>query len=419
MLYITIFVALLVALSVTAYLVLPVRRLAIAKGWTDNPDGMRKLHKRSVPSLGGVAIAGGILAGFLVLTLLEPVLGFGLNALPAAFWIAALLIFGVGFYDDVRGADFKVKILFQLAAGYLLLHAGFRVDLSGFSLFGLDGYSEALYSIPLTLLWVVGIINAVNLIDGLDGLAGGVMAIAFGALALIFGMQGEIALVLFAIPIIGALLGFLFHNSNPASVFMGDSGSLVLGFLIAAYSLQAPVHAHPGVALLIPVVVLGVPVTDTALSIVRRLTERKAVCAPDHDHIHHRLSRHWPVHKAVLILYAAAAWFGTAAALMSIATPLIALMILVMTTLAAVMGLRTLGYLRIRNSLATWRQVRIQNSRRTVESQAGKDALSYLRLRPVAVREAPVSERKASTETAPERPKVDLNSSDGAHASAA
>ncbi len=419
MIYTIALAGLLIAIAVSAYLVLPIRRLAVQRGWIDSPDGQRKLHERSVPSIGGVAIAGGALSGMVFMILAEPFFGIQLGLPSAAFWIGALLIFAVGFYDDIRGVDFKVKILFQVAAAYLLLHAGFRVDLSSLSAFAPDGYSEALYSIPLTILWVVAIINAVNLIDGLDGLAGGIMVIAFATLAMLFGMQGQVALVLIALPVIGALLGFLFHNTSPASVFMGDSGSLVLGYLIAAYSLQVPVHSHPAIALLIPVVVLGVPVMDTGLSVVRRLTERKAVCAPDHDHIHHRLARQWPVRTAVLVLYASAIWFGVAALLMSIATPGVAVLILAVTMAAAIMGLRTLGYLRIRATLETWRQAKLHVGDGAPFPNPPERSIRYLRPSQFSSRKAGQASHKTAEAKKQQRPKVDLNSPDETHASAA
>jgi UDP-GlcNAc:undecaprenyl-phosphate/decaprenyl-phosphate GlcNAc-1-phosphate transferase len=308
MIYALLSIGMLVALAITAALMPVVRNFALARGWVDAPDGKRKLHDRPVPAVGGAAMAAGVAGGFLFLMAFEPLLGIDLALPPVGLWAGALLLFCVGFFDDVRGMNFKVKFLFQLAAAYMLLHAGFRIDLSSLPIFAGENYSEALYSIPLTLIWVVGIINAINLIDGLDGLAGGVAVIAFLALATIFGMQGEVALVIFALPIIGAIVGFLIHNFNPASVFMGDSGSLVLGFLIAAYSLQMPVHADPSIALLIPVVALGLPVMDTGLSVIRRILDRKAICAPDHDHIHHRLMKLWSVRKAVIALYAISLW---------------------------------------------------------------------------------------------------------------
>jgi UDP-GlcNAc:undecaprenyl-phosphate/decaprenyl-phosphate GlcNAc-1-phosphate transferase len=411
MIYALISIAMLVSLAVTAALMPAVRRWAISKGWVDCPDGERKLHREPIPAVGGLAMAVGVVIGFLFLMAVEPLMGIELNLPPIGLWTGALLMFCVGFFDDVRGMNFKVKFLFQLAAAYMLLHAGFRVDLSGLAFFADGGYAEALYSIPLTLLWVVGIINAINLIDGLDGLAGGVALIALIALATIFGMHGEMSLVIFALPVIGAIVGFLVHNFNPASVFMGDSGSLVLGFMIAAYSLQMPIHGDPGIALLIPVVALGLPVMDTGLSVFRRMVERKAVCAPDHDHIHHRLTRLWSVRRSVITLYFVSAWFASAAVMMSMATAISALLILTATLAAAILGLRTLGYLRIRQSIATWKAVTIeQRAHQSLSSNQG-----YSRPRPVILRssEVRISEKSG-------RPTIDLErSSDAPHASAA
>ena len=345
-----------------------IRRWAIARDWVDRPDGERKLHHKPVPAVGGIAIAGGAVAGIIVLIAIEPILGLSLSLPPAGFWVGALLLFCVGVIDDRVGINFKAKLLFQVIAAYLLIHAGIRVDLSGIPFFAGDGFHEALYAIPLTLLWVVGVVNAVNLIDGIDGLAGGVVIIAFVAAAAVFGLHGNIALVAFAIPFAGAVLGFLYHNFNPASVFMGDSGSLVLGFVLAAFTLQAPMHADPLVSLAIPVVVLGLPIIDTGLSVLRRLFERKAICAPDHDHIHHRLSRLGSVRSAVMVLYAASAWFALAAILMSASIPVYAAIVLGLTAVTAVFALRTLGYLHVRDSIAQWKMATAASSEMTEET---------------------------------------------------
>lgn len=407
MIYALVSIGMLVALAVTAALLPVIRSWALARGWVDVPDGERKLHTRPVPAVGGLGMAAGVAAGFLFLMAVEPFMGIELNLPPLGLWAGALLLFCVGMIDDVKGMGFKVKFLFQLAAAYMLLHAGFRIDLSGLPFFEAGQFTEALYSIPLTLIWVVGIINAINLIDGIDGLAGGVAVIALLALATIFGLQGNVALVIFALPIIGAVIGFLVHNFNPANVFMGDSGSLVLGFLIAAYSLQMPVHVDPTVALLIPVVALGLPVMDTALSIVRRIMDRKAICAPDHDHIHHRLTRLWSVRRSVITLYAASLWFASAAVMMAMLEFMQALLVMSATAIVAILALRTLGYLRVRRTIALWR------NQPPATEPAGERR--YSRPRPVQLLRTDI---KISEETG--RPTVDLsNRSDGTRASAA
>jgi UDP-GlcNAc:undecaprenyl-phosphate GlcNAc-1-phosphate transferase len=166
------------------------------------------------------------------------------------------------------------------------------------------------------MIWVVGIINAVNLIDGMDGLATGVAGIAVLACAALFGVKGHLELMALGGVMVGALAGFLPHNFKPASLFMGDSGSLFLGYLLAAYTLQGPLHAEPLLGLLILPVLLGIPVLDTGAAIVRRWRSPHSLFGPDQRHIHHQLERHGSERGAVLILYAMAASFGGVAVLM-------------------------------------------------------------------------------------------------------
>lgn len=329
----------------TALLIPLVRDLALKKGWVDEPDNLRKLHHRATPNIGGLAIAAGFFLGAFGLVSFQEILPVEIPVLPMGLWFGALVMIGAGFYDDIWGMSFKGKFALQVVVAYGLIHAGYRIDVADLPFVEGDFYQQALYSIPLTMLWIVGVINAVNLLDGLDGLAGGVVAIAFGCLALVFGFRGELGLVLLALPIIGALVGFLYHNFNPASIFMGDSGSLFIGFLLAAYSLQGQAHSDPLLAILVPVVALGLPVLDTGLSIVRRLASRKAICAPDSDHIHHRLVRHGSPRRAVLLLYAAAAVFGALAVMMALSTPGYGYGLFGMAVVLAGAGLQKLGYM--------------------------------------------------------------------------
>ena len=218
-----------VAFVLTAGATVVVRRTALRLAWTDQPDGHRKLHKAPTPSAGGIAIfAGAAAATGLVLWAAKGAGLEGAGLHPIAY-AGALAMVVVGAYDDVRGLGFKVKFAVEILVAYALLHGGYRIDLSALPFIGSDVYLGALYSIPLTILWVVGVINAVNLIDGIDGLASGVVAIAFASMALAFGIRGDLTLVLVALVFVGALVGFLVHNFNPASIFMGDSGSCFSG----------------------------------------------------------------------------------------------------------------------------------------------------------------------------------------------
>ena len=337
-----------VALGITALLTPVVREAAIRRGWIDSPDGVRKLHTVETPSVGGIAIFFGITLAVALVAWAAPALGFPALALHPAVYAGAVLIAAVGAYDDVRGLGFKAKLGVEVVIACALLYAGYRVDLSALPFVGGGAYSEALYAVPLTLLWVVGVINAVNLIDGVDGLAAGVVAIGFASLAVAFGLLGNVPLVLVAVAVVGALVGFLLHNFNPATVFMGDSGSLLLGYAIAVYSLVGSADAVSPFAPLVPVIALGLPLLDTALSMVRRAQERKAIWDPDHDHIHHRMIARMPVRRAVLALYGVAAAFGAAAvAAALITTSAGAFWVVLAAALVAAALLFRLGYVRL------------------------------------------------------------------------
>ena len=346
MVYHVLLVGFLLTLAFTVLLTPVVRRLALQHGWVDRPDGQRKLHARTVPAVGGIAIAAGVGLGLAYLHGVQDLLPFDFELPPPVLWIGAAAMVVAGFYDDTRGLGFKGKFLVQVFAAYTLLYAGYRVDVTGLLPIGDDPYVLALVSIPITVLWIVGVINAVNLMDGLDGLAAGLVLIAFACLALVFGINGQPGTVMVAVVMCASLVGFLLYNFNPASIFMGDSGSMFLGYMLATYALEGKGHADPGLALLVPAVALGLPILDTTLSIARRAFERKAVFAPDSDHIHHRLVRIWPHRRAVLILYAAAALFGGAAVLMSTLDPLYSLGVLLVVTALAVLGISQLRYLR-------------------------------------------------------------------------
>lgn len=307
-----------VATAVSLLLLPRVERLAIRQGWVDRPDGERKLHASPTPSLGGVAIAFGAAAGFGAALLVAPVFGVTALGFPPVVYLSALLMVCVGLWDDLHGLGFKTKLAVEIMVAYALLlsNSDYLIDLTSVPLIGEDAYTHALFAIPITLAWIVGVMNAINLIDGIDGLAGGVSLIAFTSLAIAFG-PSDATLLLVAVVMVGSLLGFLRHNFPPASIFMGDSGSLFIGFVLAVYTLSGSGHVHPLVALAIPVVALGLPVFDTILSMVRRFIGRQAIMAPDRDHIHHRMIERMSVRRATLWLYTVAIGFGAVAVAMS------------------------------------------------------------------------------------------------------
>ena len=337
----------LLAFVVTVFATPAVRRLALSRAWTDDPDGLRKLHQTPTPSAGGLAIFAGVATATAVSGWALPQFGLGGLGLSGLVVFGAFAVVALGATDDIRGLGFKAKLAVEVFVAYLLLHAGLRIDLSVLPFIGDDVFLDALYSIPLTVLWVVGVMNAVNLVDGIDGLASGVAAIAFASMALAYGLSGDVALVLLAVVFVGALVGFLVHNFNPASIFMGDSGSLFLGYALAVYTLSGPVREQAFIAPVLPVLALGLPLLDTSLSMVRRVAGRRAMMAPDHDHIHHRMSGLMSTRKAVGTLYAVSAVFGLLAVVATTSTG-VAVFVAVGCAVAVAAGLVIrLGYVRL------------------------------------------------------------------------
>lgn len=346
-------VALFIAFGSSCLFVPVVRRVAMRYGWVDMPDDERKNHGRPTPNVGGIAIVLGFAIGLVSLLFIGKLFSVSLSLPHWAFFAGGLVIALLGMYDDVHGLSFKRKFFFQIVVAYLLLYAGYRIDVTGFPFIGTDPGFQALISIPLTVFWIVGIINAVNLLDGLDGLASGVSIIAFASLATVFGIQGgDIGVIAIGLVVIGATAGFLVFNFNPASIFMGDAGSLFLGYMLAVYSLEGSAHAHPLLAFAIPVVALGLPILDTILCVVRRSIDGISPFSSDSDHIHHRLSNLWSTRSAVLILYAVSLWFGIAAILISQFELVVGLLMVGLTMIAGFVGIRTLGYLNLRQFLS-------------------------------------------------------------------
>ncbi len=265
--------AAIVAAFVTHLLVPVVTGLAIRLRAMDQP-GVRKLHDSAVPRLGGVAIMGGlgIAAGFAALghwtTWAARIGGKELLALVAG----TLLVFLVGVVDDLRGVGSGTKFLVELAAAGLLVGAGWSFGVLRLPFVG--GIDLGLFGPIVSLLWIVGVTNAINLIDGLDGLAGGVVAIISVSMLAYAALQGSPGSVVLMAATAGACLGFLRHNWEPARIFMGDSGALTLGFLLAAMSVHSALKAPAAVAIVVPILALGVPVMDTLLVMAVRFLDR-------------------------------------------------------------------------------------------------------------------------------------------------
>jgi UDP-GlcNAc:undecaprenyl-phosphate/decaprenyl-phosphate GlcNAc-1-phosphate transferase len=306
-----------VAAAVTLVLTPLVRSMSIRMGLVDRPDA-RKVHTREISRLGGIAIFGGCAAAWIAESLLRyPVTTGGAVDLASPPLLGAIVggtvIFAVGVLDDIVTLRPSAKVLGQVAAAGIAIGFGLRIDFIG-DPFGGGLILLGLLSYPVTLIYIVAFTNVINLIDGLDGLAAGVTAIA-ATTFLVLALQGnQFEAVMIAAALIGACLGFLRYNFNPASIFMGDSGSMFLGFSLAAISLLGVMKSVAAIALAVPLIIIGVPIFDTASAIIRRVRHKRPIQEADRGHIHHRLlGRGFDQRQTVLIIYVWSAALGVSA----------------------------------------------------------------------------------------------------------
>ncbi|MEG0258839.1 MAG: MraY family glycosyltransferase [Lysinibacillus sp.] len=334
----------LIAAFVASILLTPlVKRLAFRIGAVDAPN-YRKVHARIMPRLGGLAIFLAFLIGvailypFLISVPPENTSEYSLLAII----IGALIIVLTGVVDDMREISAKAKMLGQLIAALIIVFVGgIQIDNINLPFGGVLDFG--FLSIPLTILWIVGITNAINLIDGLDGLAAGVSSIALITLAgMAFIMSNMFVLAIAAI-LAAATIGFLFYNFHPAKIFMGDTGALFLGFMIAVLSLLGFKNLTM-ISFVIPVIMLGIPISDTFFAIVRRLRMKQKWSDPDKSHLHHRLLDMGFTHRqTVLLIYGIAVMFGLAAVIFSMAKVWGALLLITVILIAVEIFVEIIG----------------------------------------------------------------------------
>lgn len=281
-------------------------------GLVDAPGG-RKVHAQSVPRLGGLAVCVSAVTALGLVSMFRP------GTIEASNWlamrpflIAGGVIFLVGLVDDIRGLGAGPKLLFEFGAAALLMSSGLLIEhvtLLGYT------WSLGWLAWPITFTWIVGLTNAFNLIDGIDGLAAGVAALAGTACGAILVFRGHVPEAMLLAALVGSACGFLFFNFEPASIFLGDSGSLVIGFLLAATALTGWQKGATALAAGVPLMIFALPIADSALALLRRSFTRpsdgrsvrailKQIAQPDREHIHHRmLAMGWSVRRTVLVLY--------------------------------------------------------------------------------------------------------------------
>ncbi|SHM60801.1 glycosyltransferase family 4 protein [Gracilibacillus kekensis] len=298
-----VFIALLVCFLITTLLTPYVKKLALKMGATDQPD-KRKVHEKIMPRLGGLGIYISIIIGSLLFLPKEKETIFIL--------VGATLIALIGVLDDIFSLSPKVKFLGQIIVAILTIFGGIKIEF--LTLPFVDRLEFGIISIPLTILWIVGITNSINLTDGLDGLAAGISSIALLTISTMALSIGNTFVALLGFIVVGSTLGFLLYNFHPAKIFMGDTGSLLLGYMISILSIMGLFKNVTFFSILVPIIILGVPILDTLFAIIRRILLKKPLSAPDKLHLHHCLLRLGFTHRqTVLLIYAMSCIFSTAA----------------------------------------------------------------------------------------------------------
>lgn len=324
---------------VMAFIMTPlIKRFAVLVGAVDAPNA-RKVHTTIMPRLGGLAIFMAFVGGYIIISpALSAVNDFNSNAVWGLL-IGASIIVLVGALDDKFELSAKVKLLGQLIAASVVVAFGLKVELVNIPFGEAFSINMEWLSILITIVWIVGVTNAINLLDGLDGLAAGVSAIATATMMVMALMMGYIFVALLCAVLLGSIIGFLFFNFYPAKIFMGDSGALFLGFCLATLSILGFKQAML-VSYIVPLLILGVPLTDTFLAIVRRIIHKKPISVADKGHLHHCLMEMGFGHrKTVLIIYAIAMAFSICA----IVIPQVAQWVTVIIVIALLVGLQVIA----------------------------------------------------------------------------
>lgn len=295
--------------AITSAIITPVSiKLAHRVGAVDEPKDARKIHTKTMPRMGGFSFIVGFFVA-IIYTLLTTKVMVDVNLW--GFFLGLAIVTSIGFLDDVYHIKPWQKLLGQVIAAVLVIISGLRICYINIPFLSIYGLNDIL-SVIVTFFWIIGVTNALNLIDGLDGLASGVSAISVLSLTIVFILNGasELAIIL-AVALLGGLMGFLPFNFNPAKTFMGDMGSNFLGFILATLSMLGMAKTYAFMTIIVPVVILGLPIFDTLFAMTRRIMKHQSIMQADRGHIHHRLIDAGLSQKqAVLVLYGVTALLG-------------------------------------------------------------------------------------------------------------
>ncbi len=336
-------IAFIIAVSVSFVATPLMIRLAKLVGAIDVPKDSRRVHKVPTPRLGGLAIFLGFMAALLYLSDIDSRM-YGVLA-------GAVIIVALGFFDDIKPLPAKFKFLVQVIAAVIVINSGVIIPRVSNPLHFIIGgkYIEfGIWSYPLTIVWIVGVTNAINLVDGLDGLAAGISIISATTLFVAALSTGQDFAALLAVLLAASALGFLPYNFNPAKIFMGDTGALFLGYMLSVISVMGVLKGAAALSILVPIFAIGLPIFDTLFAMVRRALSGKSMMEADKGHLHHRLLDAGMSQKqAVLTLYSISAVLGFSAVALVEVTLKVAFIVVLAVFLLASMGAKYLGLTKV------------------------------------------------------------------------
>ena len=330
----TIIAAFAVAAVLSYFFTPPVKNFAHKVGAIDVPKDARRMHKKPIPRLGGLAIYGGFLCSILIFGQLDETM--------LCVLLGAAIIVALGIFDDVLALGAKLKFVVQIVAAAIPVCIG---DLQIGLFTNLNPLSDTpfvhlgILAVPVTIIWIVGITNAVNLIDGLDGLAVGISSIAAITMLAVALLTGNMPIAITMAALAGACIGFMPYNLNPAKIFMGDTGSTFLGYMLATVSIMGLFKFYAVISFAVPFLILGLPIFDTANAIIRRVAAGRSPMSPDRGHVHHKLiDMGFNQKQAVAILYAISATLGLTAVVLTSSGEVKAIVLLLAVLAAILVG---------------------------------------------------------------------------------
>ena len=338
---------LLTSTGLTSLITPLLRNFAIKNGLVDIPND-RKAHVDAIPRLGGIAIFISFFATvWLAYNLFHTKPTLSLQKITGLL-VCGTMIFLSGVIDDIRGLNARQKFAWQIPVSFMLaVFSGFLIDSSKLPFLSTNAQAGFGFFIGLglTVFWLVGITNAMNLIDGMDGLSSGVVIFASGTLFVFSLLAENLFVAIISLALLGSTLGFLLHNWHPAKIFMGDCGAMFLGFTLAALSIEISWKSMSVSAIFVPLLALGLPIIDTASAILRRKLNHKPIFSADQEHIHHKLLQAgFSVRQAALILYGVCVLFGAAALATTFVKTPFAAAITIGVLLLSVLGIKILAH---------------------------------------------------------------------------